>query len=87
MECQEEIQVPQSATSDNLSTINEDNTSLNEITMRGETPRPTSQIPPYLPCTISNKRKYTLVLDLDETLIHYIEPTCNGGDNHEDCCE
>lgn len=32
---------------------------------------------PYLPAVISNSKKYTLVLDLDETLIHYIEQaTC-----------
>ena len=50
--------------------------------MRGENPRPTSIVPPYLANIPSNNRKYTLVLDLDETLIHYIEPTCNGGENH-----
>ena len=28
---------------------------------------------PYLPSWLTNNKKYTLVLDLDETLIHYIE--------------
>lgn len=29
--------------------------------------------PPFLPKLDTNKYKYTLVLDLDETLVHYIE--------------
>jgi len=77
--------VPSQASSvpENLSTINEDNTSLNEASVRAENhPRATSNVPPYLPKIPSNNRKYTLVLDLDETLIHYIEPICNGGENH-----
>ena len=82
MECREEIQVPSQASApENLSTINEDNMSLNEASVRCDNLRPTSNVPPYLPNLQSNNRKYTLVLDLDETLIHYIEPTCNG-DNH-----
>jgi len=28
---------------------------------------------PYLPKEISGNKKYTLVLDLDETLVHYVE--------------
>jgi len=28
---------------------------------------------PYLPLSIAKGKKYTLVLDLDETLIHYFE--------------
>jgi hypothetical protein len=32
-------------------------------------------VPPYLPPLNTNFRKYTLVLDLDETLIHYVEAT------------
>lgn len=28
---------------------------------------------PYLPEWLTNNKKYTLVLDLDETLIHYVE--------------
>ena len=28
---------------------------------------------PYLTPKIANNKKYTLVLDLDETLIHYVE--------------
>jgi hypothetical protein len=35
-------------------------------------PGKTSLNPPYLPRGITD-RKYTLVLDLDETLIHYVE--------------
>jgi CTD small phosphatase-like protein 2 len=43
--------------------------------------------PPYLPA-IKDGKKYTLVLDLDETLIHYVEEsqgncTCNI-QSHED---
>ena len=33
---------------------------------------PTVQAP-YLPSKLANNKKYTLVLDLDETLIHYVE--------------
>lgn len=91
LECSEQIELPKEdePKQENLSTISEDNTSLYEVSMRDNkstTPKPqTSTNPPYLP-QMSN-RKYTLVLDLDETLIHYIEPTCNGGENHEECCE
>lgn len=28
---------------------------------------------PFLPPTVSNNKEYTLVLDLDETLIHYCD--------------
>lgn len=34
---------------------------------------------PYLPNFIANNKKFTLVLDLDETLIHYVEMmTCTN---------
>jgi hypothetical protein len=32
-----------------------------------------SPVPPFLPKEISNEKQYTLVLDLDETLVHYVE--------------
>jgi hypothetical protein len=32
-------------------------------------------VAPYLPPWLTNGKKYTLVLDLDETLIHYFEFT------------
>jgi hypothetical protein len=28
---------------------------------------------PYLPCIVANNKLFTLVLDLDETLIHYFD--------------
>lgn len=37
--------------------------------------------PPYLPPKEKNEKKYTLALDLDETLIHYNEGE-NGGTNN-----
>ena len=37
---------------------------------------------PYLPESIANNKKYTLVLDLDETLIHYIDPADGSGDGN-----
>jgi len=53
-------------------------------------------IPPYLPKKMPGEREYTLVLDLDETLIHYSEGIVNSdqtgnnnlGDNqiNEDWC-
>ena len=36
-----------------------------------------SETPPYLP-TINSKYKYTLVLDMDETLVHFFFTTVNG---------
>jgi hypothetical protein len=36
-------------------------------------PGKTSINPTYLPRSFQEHRKYTLVLDLDETLIHYVE--------------
>ena len=38
--------------------------------------------PPFLPSHVSRKKQYTLVLDLDETLIHYFEfPQASSGSN------
>ena len=78
--CGEQILVPPSqqiAQQNYLSTINEDDTSYcSEMRTPPAAPKrlpgKTSLNPPYLPRGITD-RKYTLVLDLDETLIHYVE--------------
>jgi hypothetical protein len=77
--CGEQILVPpsqQMAQQNHLSTINEDDTSYCSEMRTPAAPKglpgKTSLNPPYLPRGITD-RKYTLVLDLDETLIHYVE--------------
>jgi hypothetical protein len=76
--CGEQIMMPQQMAQQNhLSTINEDDTSYcSEMRTPPVAPKSlpgkTSLNPPYLPRGITD-RKYTLVLDLDETLIHYVE--------------
>jgi hypothetical protein len=87
LECDETINLPQivegkDAQQKNLSTINEDvsQMSVTQMSIR----RATSIVPPYLP-KIQDK-KYTLVLDLDETLIHYVEESqCNCHMQSHEC--
>ena len=38
---------------------------------------------PYLPSVLTQNKKFTLVLDLDETLIHYVEMAPHEGQESE----
>ena len=57
-----------------MSTINEDCSYYS-----ANSPTAPPIVPPYLgPMPTHDNRRYTLVLDLDETLIHYVEPNIEG---------